>query len=235
VARAAEAGLVVRVLGGVAVALRCPSARPPSPLAREFSDLDLVTDRRSAADLGRVLEAAGYQGERRFNALHGHRRMLFAGESGRHVDVFVDTFAMCHELRLADRLGVHAETISLADLLLTKLQIAEVNEKDVTDVVALVLDHELTAGEDGLDVGRVTKLLGEEWGWWRTASANLETVRSLVGSLALDPDTARRAERRLSDLVERIDAAPKSRRWRLRARIGDRLPWREEPEETQST
>jgi Uncharacterised nucleotidyltransferase len=220
VARAREAGLTVRILGGVAVALRCPSARAPAPLAREFSDLDLVTDRRSAADLARVLQQEGYAAERRFNALHGHQRQLFfAGE--RHIDVFVDTFAMCHELRLSERLDLHPETISLADLLLTKLQIAEVNEKDVTDVAALLADHELTDDERGLKVARVAAVLSTDWGWWRTVTENLRVVATLA------PHVAERVEA----LTKRIDAAPKTRRWRLRARLGERVPWREDPEE----
>ena len=225
----------MRMLGGVGVALRCPSARSPSPLARAFSDLDVATDRRSAGELGPVLEAVGYVGERRFNALHGHRRQLFVAPGGRHIDVFVGEFAMCHALSLTDRLAAHDETIPLADLLLTKLQVAELNDKDVTDVVALLLDHELAVREPGLDVERVTKLLGQDWGWWRTASANLGTVRSLVATLPLPPEASRLARARLDELLGRIDAAPKTRRWRLRARIGDRMPWRDEPEEIQST
>jgi len=231
VARAREAGLTVRILGGVAVALRCPAARAPGPLAREFSDLDLVTDRRSGGDLGRVLEACGYVAERRFNALHGHRRQLFVDAYGVHVDVFVDTFAMCHELPLAERLGVDDETIPLAELLLTKLQIAEVNEKDVTDVVAMLLDHEITGDDAGINADRVAGLLRADWGWWRTVTENLRSVRALVPSMALDDEAGAVVRRRLADLAERIEAAPKTRRWRLRARLGDRVPWREDPEE----
>ena len=36
---------------------------------------------------------------------------------------------------------------------------------------------------------------------------------------------------RLDDLRIRVDEEPKSPRWRIRARVGERVKWYEEPEE----
>jgi len=224
--------VTARALGGIAVALRCEHARFPSPLARTWSDLDVVVDRVSARGIGGALEAAGYEPEKRFNALHGHVRMMFARADGAHVDVFVEEFAMCHKLRLGDRLHLHDSTVSLADLLLTKLQIAELNAKDLTDAAALLVDHELTDDESGINVQYVNQLLGQDWGWWRTVDENVRVIAERAAGLPLDAGASVRLTRRIEDLLAQMERAPKSRKWRWRARAGDRLPWREEPEES---
>jgi hypothetical protein len=231
---AATDGAVARLLGGVAIAMRCPSAREDQRLARVYGDLDLVVGRRSGGAVAAALERHGYRPHREFNAAHGRTRMLFDEPEGGgdHVDVFVGTFAMCHTLELDDRLRLDEGTLSLADLLLTKLQIAQLNRKDLVDTVALLLDHELTdTPEQGIDVGYVERLLGGDWGWWRTVTGNVATLLEHLPSVGLDADAAATVEARARRLLERVDAAPKSRRWRLRARVGERMPWREEPEE----
>jgi hypothetical protein len=220
-----------RVLGGIGVALRCPSAWPSGPLARSFSDVDLVTSRDGGALLAGVLEELGYVGEQRFNAMHGHSRLLFDHPDGIHVDVFIGRFAMCHSLDLSARLDVHDTTVSLADLLLTKLQVAELNEKDVTDAAALLLDHPLSEDESGINLSYVVELLSRDWGWWRTVTENLRALPAHLSD-RLPPDSSESVQAQLTELLQEIEAAPRSLRWRARAKAGDRLPWREEPEES---
>jgi hypothetical protein len=231
VAAAAELGVRARVLGGIGVALRCPSARPPGELARGFSDIDLVTMRNGGQGLGDVLSDLGYLGETRFNAMHGHSRLLFDHPDGTHIDVFIGRFEMCHSLDLDLRLDLHEETVSLADLLLTKLQVAQLNEKDVTDAAALLLDHPLSADESGINLGYVAGLLSRDWGWWRTVTENLRALPAHLSD-RLPRDSWEAVDAQVTVLMQAIEAAPRSLRWRARAKAGDRLPWREEPEES---
>jgi hypothetical protein len=230
-ARIDAAGGTARALGGIAVAMRCPSTRNGSPLSRPYGDLDLATDRRSVRHVAGVLEGAGYEPSRRFNAAHGRTRLIFARPGGEHVDVFVDTFAMCHVLPLKDRLTIHARTLSLADLLLTKLQIARLNRKDVVDAVALLADHDVTATEDGVNGDYVARVLGSDWGWWRTVTENIATAEALAPQLGLAPADLGRVASNSAQLLDLIANHRKSARWRMRARLGDRVPWRDEPEE----
>jgi hypothetical protein len=229
--RAAAEGATLRALGGVAVALRCPSAGAGGALARRFSDVDFAVRSGEQKATAAAMRAVGLAPVVRFNATQGASRLLFEREDGLHADVFVGRFALCHELPLARRLGVDERTLPLADLLLTKLQVAQLNRKDVTDAAALLLDHELTDDDAGVNATYVAGVLAADWGWWRTVTDNLATVRSLAGSLPLAPAEQAIVERRLDELAARIDAAPKGRRWRLRARVGERRPWRVEPEE----
>lgn len=227
----ARRGDVGRWIGGVAVALRCESARARGPFARDYSDLDMVTSRSSATGLAAVLSEHGYVPVRNFNALHGRTRMLFVREDGAHADVFIDTFSMCHRLELAQRLSIHEETVSLADLLLTKLQVAKINHKDVTDALALLVDHELSSDESGINISYIAEILAKDWGWWRTMTANLEAIRTRLPRMQLPPLHAEISGSRLAQLSREIELRPKSMRWRMRARMGDRIPWREDPEE----
>jgi hypothetical protein len=226
-----ERGGTARALGGVAIALRCSSAREGGPLSRAYGDLDLVTDRSSASAVADVVEAAGFTPEKRFNAAHGRTRMLFINQDDRHLDLFVDTFAMCHTLELSKRLTIDEATLPLADLLLTKLQIARLTQKDVVDTTALLVDHGLGDSDDDLNVDYITGLLAQDWGWWRTVTENLAKLSEELPGLELEPSQARAVELQAKSLVEAIEGRPKSLRWRARARVGDRLPWRDEPEE----
>jgi hypothetical protein len=214
-----------RAVGGLAIHLRCPSAVEP-PLARDYKDLDLATVYAATRSLTQALEELGYEGDREFNALHGRERLLFwdAGNE-RQLDVFVDRMVLCHTLDLTDRVALEPRTLPLADLLLAKLQVVELNERDLKDATALLADHEL--GPDGVDAERVTEVLAADWGWWRTATATLERVAHYAGDLGGFDTVAER----VAALGERIAAAPKSRRWRMRAKIGERKRWYELPEE----
>lgn len=231
IADARAAGMQIRALGGIAVALRCPSARGDGPLTRGYSDLDVVTSRRDAPRVAELLEDAGYLPEERFNTMHGYTRMMFDQPGGLHLDVFVEEFVMCHRLPLGQRLAIHDTTVPLADLLLTKLQVAELNEKDVTDAAALLLDHDLTGDESGINTGYVCEILSRDWGWWRTVTQNLATLTELTRK-RIAADHADVVGAMASQLTRQIDDAPKSVKWKMRARAGDRLPWRDEPEES---
>jgi hypothetical protein len=224
-------GTTARLLGGLGVALRCPSTRGQSPLARTYSDLDLVTTRSSVSALATVVGACGYEPARRFNAAHGRTRLLFADQNGRHVDIFIGTFTMCHALPLEKRLTIHGQTLSLADLLLTKLQIAQLNRKDIIDAVALMSDHDLSADEGGINVEYIAHLLSDDWGWWRTVATNVATIVERASELELTTDLISRVRQSGQQLLEAIDQRPKTFRWRMRAKVGDRVPWRDEPEE----
>jgi hypothetical protein len=136
---------------------------------------------------------------------------------------------MCHEIPLEERLEVDETSVPLAELLLTKLQIIELNEKDVRDAVALLLEHPLGDGDGGtVNASRVAKLCAEDWGLWRTITMNLDKVRQQASRYDVDHGAV---EQRLSELLDRIEAEPKSRGWKLRAKIGERKRWYELPEE----
>ena len=175
------------------------------------------------------MDQGGNEATAAINAMNGKERLLFYDNpNGRQMDVFVSSFRMCHEIPLEKRLNVDEDTVPLAELLLTKLQIIELNEKDVRDTVALLLEHDVTDDDAGVNASHVAELCADDWGLWRTISHNLETLRERLDGYEVDRETV---SSRVSSILERIETAPKSRSWRMRARIGERKRWYELPEE----
>jgi len=225
-------GVTLRLLGGLAIRLHSASAARGA-LARTYPDIDLATLPRQGQAVEMLLIQLGYTPNKSFNLLNGDARLLFHDEAhGRQVDVFVGTFAMCHRLPLAERLTVEPLTLPLAELLLTKLQIVEINEKDFRDVTALLLDHPLgTTDEETINVVRIAELCGKDWGLWKTMNINLHKLRSFVLDQNFRDDAKHTITLHIDELLVTLDDAPKSLKWKTRAAIGERLPWYELPEE----
>jgi hypothetical protein len=227
----AEAGVDLRLLGGVAVRLRAPEL--PPALAREYKDLDFAVQKRDAGPLDQLLRGAGYAPHVSFNAMHARERALFFDDDhGRQVDVFIDSFRMCHAIPLSDRIGLQPTTVPLAELLLTKLQIIELNEKDVRDTVLLLHGHPIDEhDDDAVNGARISALCAADWGLWRTITANLQRCREHIDDYDLPEGERELIASRFDELLERVEAEPKSRGWRLRAKVGDRKRWYDLPEE----
>jgi hypothetical protein len=229
---AQDEGITARLLGGVAVVLSTTMPLPQA-LQRPYKDLDYVVRRAHARRWRDLLDANGYQPDVQFNTLHGSQRLLhYDVLNNRQVDTFVSTFAMCHTIDLEDRLPGNSLTLAPEDILLTKLQIFEVNDKDLIDSIALLLSHPVASGQEpGINRERLVKVLGNDWGWFTTVSDNLAKVAARLPSAGLDETSERAVTERLAQLEEVLSAAPKSLKWRARARIGRRLPWCDLPEE----
>jgi len=233
VAAANREGVPLKLLGGQAVRYLTPDF---PPRRRNDQDVDLAsvsTAKRSVLDL---LTGLGFQGDRRFNTMHGHRQMYFTSPDGTTVDVIMDRLRMCHVLDFSDRIGRMPCTLDVTDLLLSKLQVVEQNEKDVHDIVYLLAAHEVREGDQGGTIGleRFGAVLADDWGWWRTATGNLDRVVELVrGELArlVPPGAVHDPVDQAVALRRHAETTPKSLRWKLRARLGERMQWYEVPEE----
>ena len=232
VATAAARSIPVRLVGGVAIYLRgSPPAR--AALGRSYPDIDLVAHKKQSRALRGILEESGFEPERVFNATHGARRLLYYAPDGWQVDVFLDTFEMSHTLDLGRRLEAEPETLAAAELLLTKLQIAEVNRKDLSDTALLLWDHQ-PAGQDGpglLNMTAVTGRCAADWGLHTTVTDNLAACAGLLGELVTSPQDRDRIAARISQLSQALADAPKSMGWKARAKVGRRMRWYELPEE----
>jgi hypothetical protein len=233
----AEQQVSGRLLGGLAVA-RHRHLPTPAPLERAYVDIDIVIGRKQGRQAKAAMLGLGYVPNDRFNGLHGDRRLLFYDEhNGRQLDVFVGSFSMCHSLDLSGRLTLLPDTLSVADLLLTKLQIVQINAKDLIDAAQLLRNHELgradDPGADHLSLDRVCAVTSGDWGWYTTLSDNLAKLIAFASdelTELAEPDRAR-IEGSARSIQEAIDHAAKSLRWKARARVGRRVPWYELPEE----
>jgi hypothetical protein len=233
---AADAGLGLKLLGGLAIRVICP-AFPPR--LRAGQDIDFACLSKGRKDIMNYLEQAGCTPDRRFNNLNGDRQMYFNAPSGRPIDVMVDRLTMCHTLDFRPAFGRLPLTVDAIDVLLSKLQIVELNEKDVRDTLQLLSG--LPVSSDGkarsagpvLDTDRFSRLLGADWGWWRTVTGNLARLPALAAASPqlIPPDPPFSPVAQAERLAEVAAAAPKSMKWKLRANVGDRVRWYELPEE----
>lgn len=229
--RAAEARVLLRLLGGAAVGMHRHGSRPPA-LERSYGDIDVVVKKGHDRPLRHLLEDLGYVPNRGFNNLHGDRRLLFYDERNeRQVDVFIGIFRMCHTLPLDDRLELHPQTLAPSDLLLTKLQVVKINTKDIIDAQALLLEHEVDRGPgDLIDIGRLVDVTSRDWGWYTTFMDNLVRLAPDAAT-PLPTYVAKQVAGRTAVIQQALVAAPKSLTWKARAAVGRRVPWYELPEE----
>ena len=242
-----QRGLQVRLMGGMGIRAHAPDW--PARTRRVEVDLDFATRGKDRGAFYELLEAEGYTPDKRHNALFGGKQAYFVDVPRRRpVDVLVDSLEMCHRMEFADRLALSTPTLPLAELLLSKLQVVKINKKDVLDALVLLAEHPLGQNDGALDsrfglgainVPRILSLTSNDWGWWRTVTGNLDVLDRYLMTEATPEDLDLNNGRavlfdpmeQIASLREAINAAPKSTRWKLRARVGERATWYNEPEE----
>jgi len=226
---AEEKHVKLRLLGATAIYYRCPKSRKlTEAMNRPLTDLDFMTLSKYAEHIPDIFSNLGFEANERVNTLYGLRRQIYNDpKSGRHVDIFVDKLTFCHELDLTRRLEIDPTTLTLADLFLEKMQIVKIGEKDIKDTIILLLEHELGESDDGtLNVKYVTKLLGNDWGWYYTVTTNIEKMKNYVDGLGmLSSDEKQIVKSRISTLSERIERENKSMKWKFRAKAGPKVKW----------
>lgn len=234
---AQKLGIFLRLVGGLAIKVHCDRA-PHRALMRSYPDIDFVTDKEGSLRLEAFLGGMGYTPNKTFNTLSGDRRQLYYDqERNRQIDIFIGDFAMCHKLPLSARLHIEPLTIPLAELFLTKAQIVQLNRKDILDLLALVLDHEVGPSDDEtINSDVIAGLCAKDWGLYTTTNLTIGKLRDFMakGEAELLNDRLKALiSERLTRLQEAMDAAPKPLAWKMRARLGTRVPWYDEVEEVQ--
>jgi hypothetical protein len=227
----------LRLLGATAIYYQCPNSNLLGDLLkRRLTDLDFMTLSKYVSRIPELFSSLKFVPNERVNTLYGANRQIYSDPgNSRHVDVFFDRLSFNHVLDLTRRLDLDPVTISLADLLLEKLQIVKISEKDVKDVVVLMREHGLGDGSPGqLDANYVAKLLANDWGFYYTATTNIKKARDYLGGIqSLSPADKELVTRRLDDLAQKIESEPKSFKWNMRARLGTRVLWYTEAEDVE--
>jgi hypothetical protein len=233
VRQANAGGIPLKLIGGQAVRLLCPHF---PHRARDDQDMDFASVSRAKRPLIDFFAEHGFLGDKRFNLLHGDRQMYFTTANGTtSVDVVMDRLNMCHVLDFRDRIDRMPDTLDVTDLLLSKLQVVELNQKDVHDMLHLLSAFEVEEGDEPgtIGLGRIGEVVAPDWGWWRTATMNLEKLIHFAEQQHPDLPEARTFEpgeqaRRIRQYCEDV---PKPVKWKIRSKVGDRVQWYQEPEE----
>lgn len=232
-----RAGLVLRLVGSAGIRLHGGEEEALlSKLRQTPKDIDFVCRKRDRNRLREFFESRGYEVDRNMLvAMEGQRYLYRHGETGLKIDLFVDRLDFCHRIDLRHRLDRHPLSIPLDDLLLHKLQIVELTAGDLIDVGVLLFLHDV---DDGFDAGYIGGLLGSDWGFWRTATGNLEVIREHAergGYADLGGNAGSIVAERCRALTCVIEAAPKSVRWKMRAKMGARAQWWNDVDDREGT
>jgi hypothetical protein len=230
-----EAGVLLRVIGSLAFQMHCPEyGYLQQAMGRAYTDIDFAAYRKQAKEIKAMMAGLGYIEDREvFIVSNGERSIFYLQGSDLHIDVFFDKLDFCHVISWNGRLEVDAPTIPLAELLLEKMQIVEINEKDVIDTIMLLLEHPLEdSDEETINIGLVAELCGRDWGLWRTTTMNLDKVKQMAGKYhQLSGEQQAKVASQVDQALERIEAEPKAMAWRLRSRVGDRVKWYKDVDE----
>ena len=230
---ATEQAILLRAIGGLAVRVKSKDYR--KFVTREYPDIDFVAAEKDQRALDPFFTEMGYEPSKQFNILNGSQRQIYRDPTqARHVDIFVGDFMMCHRLPLNDRLHLDPVTIPLAELLLSKAQIVQLNRKDALDIASILFYNEMGKDEDGrINLQRITQLCSQDWGLFKTTSINLKRVEEIVVDQNLDLMDEERELilSRIRQIQSAFEEMPKSLQWKMRDKVGTRLRWYEEVEE----
>lgn len=227
--------MVMRLIGALAFRTHCPEfGFIQDSLGRVFTDIDFASYRTNFRDIMRLLPELGYEEDKMVTRLFSESRLLFHDPVyGRHIDIFFDKLDFSHTLPLKGRLEAETLTLPLAELLLEKMQIAQINEKDVIDTIMLLREHPIgDSDQETINSSIICNLLANDWGFWRTVTGNLRLTHEYLDHYnQLSQEDRRVVRARINELLERIEATPKTSRWKLRARVGERIKWYKDVEE----
>jgi len=229
VEEAKKQNVVLRLMGAIGVRLHCPEFTDlHRSMGREISDMDFIGYEKASSKIERFFESLGYAIRPLTYSFRQSGRLIFTDDANaKRIDVFLDRLAMCHTIDFSKRLEVDYPTIPLAELLLEKMQIIKLNEKDVKDTIVLLREHQIGQGDtETVNIAYIAKLLSNDWGFYYTVRTNLNKVRNLVQGFAeLDEEDKRNVVRKIDQITTEIENEPKSFSWRMRAKVGPSKKW----------
>jgi hypothetical protein len=219
--------VTLRTLGAAAFMIHCPGhLRIHSATGREISDIDLVGYKKQGSEICNVMSELGYELDRKM-LIHEDRYFFSDPRTRIKADIFLDKLEMCHTIDFSGRLERDYPTVPLEELLLEKLQIVELESKDIIDVAMLLSDHDAGSGKgETIDKAYVAKLLADDWGFYYTVTTNLSKISQAVEYMAaLEKSDKKRIGKNIELIHAEIVAYPKSLAWKLRARVGPKTKW----------
>lgn len=236
VEEANKRGLVLRLLGAIAFRIHCPKFGYLLSKTRNITDIDMITYGKQVGLIEKFIAENCYEPRPpSIVSLAARRRIFYDKRNGITVDVFLDRLEMCHDIDFKGRLEADYPTIPLAEMLLEKVQIVQINEKDVKDVIILLREHDVGDKDvETINARYIAKLLSDDWGFYYTATMNLNKIKSLLDHYGeLIENDKQPIENRIDNLLKMIEDEPKSLSWKMRAKIGTKKQWYKKVEEIQ--
>jgi len=228
-------GIVLRVLGAVALRLKLPEeARVfhEKSLERKLSDIDYASYSKYTVKVRKLFQRLGYIWDEAIARIAFSRDIFHDERNKRHSDVFYDKLVFCHTIDLKKRFELDYPTITMTDYALEKLQIVQINEKDIKDLILLFMNFPVeNSDQEAINKKYISKILSKDWGFYYTVTTNLKKFLQLLRNFKLTKDKVDLVTSRVNDLLEAIEKEPKSMGWKLRAKLGTKKKWYRDVEE----
>jgi hypothetical protein len=232
---AQKQGLILRVMGPIALHFYFPEYvdlyRSMERLGeRVFTDIDYASYGKNRGKIVPFFEKQGYELEKRAAMLSGGTRHIYFGDRIPMIDVFFDKLDYNHPIDYRNRLEVHPYCVSLTDLLLQKLQIVKINDKDLKDAMLLLLAAEVgETDHEKINLKYIAKLMSGDWGFYYTSIMNLNKVQAAVNGVPVLSDQDRIViSEKAETIIKILENEPKSGKWRSRAKTGTSKIWYKE-------
>jgi hypothetical protein len=225
---AEKEGLRLRLLGALAFRYQCPrNTAHFEALERRITDIDFAASTSHRDRLLAFFKKQGYVVDENTLVIGGGYRYIFENaQKQKHIDVFFDQLEMCHTVLFKDRLNIDSCTISLADLLLEKMQIVEISRKDFKDTAILLLEHGIGQDDTTINMGYIGKIMSNDWGFFHTFTTNLNKLKEALAQFDNFNEKEKEIIRqRIDEILERVNSSEKSLRWKARAKIGTKMKW----------
>ena len=230
---AAKEGLTLRVMGGMAIYMHSKEFETLwRNLARlgtkVFTDIDFVAYGKQRNALYEFVKARGYKTDPRFLYQFGKSRHIFFGGRVPMVEIFYDQLEMNHTVPYAGRLECDSPTVPLGELMMQKLQVVKINEKDIKDLIVLIRAHDLGEGDGEKINMKIFDFVDifNDWGWCYTATMNLNKVKKFAYEYPqLSQEDKMVVGQRVDKMLSHIEHRPKSFKWKMRAKVGTRTMW----------
>lgn len=233
-----EKGITLRLMGGCAIRAHCSKFRHLlDEMKRKLPDIDIMSYSKFSPQVKKLFTELGYTPDQEVIAYYaffkGGRHIYYDKERNITVDVLFDTLAMCHTIDFRGRLELDYPTISLADILLHKMQIVELNEKDVIDTIVVLREHNVGEGKkETINAKYIANILSKDWGFYYTVTTNLNEVKNLLGRYdILTAEDCSDVTDKINEILAKIEKEPKTLKWKMREKIGTRIKWYQEVEE----
>ena len=227
--------IIMRLIGALAFNIRCTKCSYlQASLGRVFTDIDFASYRKFSNRIIKFLTRCGYEEDRQVTKLYGASRLVFHDiQNKRHIDVFFDELHFSHTISLKGRLEKESITIPLAELFLEKMQIAKICEKDIIDTIMLLREFDFgTTDDNHINSNIILDLLSKDWGFWKTVTDNLQTLKEYTGKYPqLEAEDREVVSNRIDSILEAIDQKPKSLKWKMRSKVGTKVKWYDEVDE----
>lgn len=222
----------LRVLGSTAFRIHCERNKDLfDSLKRKLTDIDLAGLGKDRKKVKSIFKALGYEIDERILMEAEGSRFFFRNPSkGVEADVFFDRLEMCHVIPFKDRLSLDYPTVPLAELLLEKMQIVKINEKDIKDTAVLLLEHEVGSSDrEKIDLNYIAKMLSDDWGFYYTVTTNLAKMKIFLSNgqvlAGLTDDQKQTISSKIDTFQKGIEDAGKTWRWKVRAKVGPSKQW----------